>query len=90
MIEFIKIILGLIFTLFLPGYLLSLLLFKKLRRIERISLSIGLSIAITVFLGFSLSAVSYLTFSKAITERSVWISFILLCVIFTIAKLFRR
>ncbi|MCX9075079.1 MAG: VanZ family protein [Candidatus Methanoperedens sp.] len=56
--SFLRIILALPLLLFLPGYLLMAVMFPKrgeLSPIERFTLSIGLSIAITVFDGFALN-----------------------------------
>ena len=50
-IELLHFIIGIAFLLFIPGYLLSLVLFKKLEILERIALAIGLSISIDVILG---------------------------------------
>lgn len=51
-----NITIGLIFLLFLPGFLLSLILFskKELKIVERMILSITLSIAISIGLGIIL------------------------------------
>ena len=54
----IRIILGLLFVLFLPGYSLIAALFPKkkdLDTIERLALSFGLSIAITPLIGLLLN-----------------------------------
>ena len=54
----IRIILGLLFVLFLPGYSLIAALFPRkddLDAIERVALSFGLSIAISPLLGFTLN-----------------------------------
>jgi len=45
-IGLLSIIFGVFFILFLPGFLLSLIFIKKIDNIERITLSIGLSIAL--------------------------------------------
>jgi len=55
---FIRILISLPFLLFLPGYVLISLMFPKkgdLSKIERFTLSIGLSIVIVVFDGFGLN-----------------------------------
>ena len=83
-LNIIKIISGLLFGLFIPGYLLSLILFKKLKIIERVCLSIGLSISIIVVLGFFLTAISYLTNIKGITALTVWFSLLTISLIFII------
>jgi len=82
-LSIIRVIVGII-ALFLPGYLLSFILFKKLKIIERICLAIGLSIVIIVFLGFFLTAISYLTNIKGITTQNVWFSLLIICIIFII------
>ena len=79
----IRVVLGLLFVLFLPGYLLSLILFKRLQTVERICLAVGLSVVIVVFLGFFLTAIGYLTNLKGITVISVWLSLLIICGIFT-------
>ena len=80
----IRITLGLVFVVFLPGYLLSRILFRELKIIERICLAFGLSVLITVILSFFLTAISNLTNLKAINVYSVWISLLGLCTIFVI------
>ena len=89
-LEMIRIILGLLFSIFLPGYLLSLILFRKLKIIERICLSVGLSVSILVFLGFFLSGIGYLINIKAINALSVWFLLLVVCVIFTTILLARK
>ena len=65
---------GLAIGLFLPGYLVTLLLFKKLDLPERIFLAILFSacidIAIAVFLGYNLAAKN---FTGGMTQQNVWI-----------------
>jgi len=54
---------SLIILLFLPGYALIAVMFPKMGEIsgiERFTLSVGLSVAITVFDGFAISVTSYL------------------------------
>ena len=80
----IRIILGLSFTLFIPGYLLSLILFRKLKIIERICLSFGLSVVIVVFFAFFLTLISNITNAKGITTFSVWLSLLTVSIIFII------
>jgi uncharacterized membrane protein len=84
MINIITIILGLLFVLFIPGYLLSLIILKKLNLIERICLSFGLSVVIVVFLSFFLTAIGYFLKIRAITAFSVWLSLLILSLFFTI------
>ena len=82
-LSIIRVIVGII-ALFLPGYLLSFILFKKLKIIERICLAIGLSIVIIVFLGFFLTVISYLTNTKVLITQVVWLSLLIICIIFII------
>ena len=86
----IKVILGLLITMFLPGYLLSVILVRKSEIIERICLSIGLSIFIIVVLSFFLTAISYLLNIKGITSLSVWLSLLVVCVILFIIIRMRK
>lgn len=80
--EIIKTLLGLLFVILMPGYLFSLIIFRKLDVIERFCLSIGLSMVIVVSLSFNLSGIGYLTKTKGITVQNVWISLIGVCVFF--------
>lgn len=82
--DILRIIFGILFVMFMPGYLLTFLLFKKLGVIERISLAIGLSISIVVFLGFFLTAVGYIAGIKGITAYSIWFSLLTISLIFLI------
>lgn len=50
-LKLIKIVFGVSFVLFIPGVLLTLVLFKKMDWLERLALGFGLSISITVFTG---------------------------------------
>lgn len=86
-LDIIRIILGLLTVMFLPGYLLSLILLKKLSLAERLCLAIGLSIFIVVFLGFFLTLVSYLSKTKGISIFGVWLSLIIICLLLIIALL---
>ena len=78
----IKIMLGLLLVLFFPGYLLSLIVFKKLDIVERIALATGLSMAILVPLSFNLTLIGYAAKTKGITTKSVWFSLSVLCSFF--------
>jgi len=83
-LEVIQIILGIIFTLIVPGYLLSLILFKKFKPLERISIAIGLSIFVVVVLGFFLSALNYLYDFQGITKFTVWLSLVVISIVFAV------
>jgi len=83
-LSIIKTILGILFVLFIPGYLLSWIFFRKLGLIERVCVSIGLSIVVVAFLSFFLTGISYLPHIKGITSQSVWISLLITCLTFTV------
>lgn len=51
-LNFLKIILGIFYSLFLPGFIISYLLFSKINIIKRVNLSFLLSIAITSIIIF--------------------------------------
>lgn len=87
--KILMIIIGLLFVLFIPGYLLSLILLKKSDLVERIVLSFGLSVFIVVLLGFFLTLIGNFLDIKGITSLSVWTSLIIVCAIFVVA-LFRE
>ncbi len=76
--------------LFLPGYLLDLILFKKQEPLERCCMSIGLSFAIIVTLGFLLTLVSNILDVKAINSLTVFLSMILLSLVFTMIILLKK
>jgi len=54
MLGVIRIIIAAAFLLFIPGYLLTLIFFKKIDKLERIALAIGLSICFSVLVGLVL------------------------------------
>jgi len=63
-----QVLLGAAFFFFIPGYLLTLVLFKKdTTYFEKIALSIGLSLAINIFIGLLLA------FNKIFTSKNLWI-----------------
>mgnify|MGYP001593716250 CR=1 FL=1 len=80
--DFIKIGLGLLVVVFLPGFLLSFIMLNRLDLVERIVLSIGLSIYIATLISFNLSMVGYIRETRGITTENVWISLFGICVLF--------
>lgn len=58
-IEIITAIICIFFVLFIPGYLLSLLLFKDVDVFERVAISVVLSIFVDVFVGLFFGATKY-------------------------------
>jgi len=87
-LQIFQFILGVAFFFFIPGYLLTLVLFKKgITDFEKIALSIGLSLVINIFIGLLLA------FNKIFTSKNLWIcviiiSSILLIILFVKKKKF--
>ena len=82
-LQLLHIMVGLLFGLFIPGFLLTLILFKKIDLLERIALSIGLSIAVDVFVGLFLGANQTMKeITGGITEFGVWLYLIAVSIIF--------
>jgi len=80
-ISTLRIIFGLLLTLFLPGYALTLALFpKKTSTIERIALGSVLSIALTLLTALTLDLVLGVDF----TAENMSISLIILTLAFTL------
>lgn len=70
-LQIFQFILGVAFFFFIPGYFLTLVLFKEgITNFEKIALSIGLSLAINIFIGLLLA------FNKIFTSRNLWICII--------------
>ena len=76
-IELLHFIIGMAFLLFIPGYLLGLVLFKKLEILERIALAIGLSISIDLVLGliFGFNKLAA-QITGGISELKIWLGLI--------------
>ncbi len=89
-INVLRIILGILLTLFIPGYLLSLFLIKKIRLFERILISIGLSIIIVSALAVFLTLISIIFGINAINEISVWLSLAFISIIFMLIFLVQK
>lgn len=84
-LQIFQFILGAAFFFFIPGYLLTIVLFKKdIINFEKIALSIGLSLAINIFIGLLLA------FNKIFISKNLWICIItislILLIIFFIEK----
>jgi len=75
-LKILQFILGTAFFFFIPGYLLTLILFKKgITDFEKIALSIGLSLAINIFTGLLLAS------NKIFTSENLWICVIIISLI---------
>ena len=78
-LKILQFILGTAFFFFIPGYFLTITLFKKdIINFEKIALSIGLSLAINIFIGLLLA------FNKIFTSRNLWICIITISLILLI------
>ena len=78
-LEILQFILGFAFFFFIPGYLLTIALFKEdITKFEKIALSIGLSLAINIFIGLLLA------FNKIFTSKNLWICIIIISLILLI------
>lgn len=84
---YIRWVLGFLYVLFIPGFTIVQVLFPKeneISPVERIGLGLGLSVAITPFIGYMLS------YSGIGTEPvSVTVSFVVLSIFFATIALFR-
>ncbi|MCM2325519.1 MAG: DUF1616 domain-containing protein [Candidatus Woesearchaeota archaeon] len=84
-------LLSVILVLFLPGYLLSLIIHKDIVPIERIILSIAYSIILDVVVGFFLGGNKELFLSTGGYQKlTVIILLISLCLLFFVILLARR
>jgi uncharacterized membrane protein len=79
-----QVITGIAFLFFIPGFLLVLILFKKLNLLEKIILTIGFSISINIFLGLLLAI------TKIYTRTNLYIALILISVIFLLFYLYKK
>lgn len=93
----IQAIAGTLFAFFIPGYLIVLLSFKELNNLEKIALSIVISIMIAVAIGIFLGYNENMkNITGGVTEKNVWIYELMVSTILLIAyllkekKLFRK
>ncbi len=80
--EIIRLIAGLALVMFLPGYLLSRIIFQEISLPGRISLSCGLSVTITVAMGFFLTFIGNALGIKTITPWGAALSLTAVCIVF--------
>lgn len=71
---------GFLFVLFLPGYALVRVLFRELDILEKIALGVGLSIAISVFVGLALNFTPYGIRFKPVLFSLTAVTLVFLCV----------
>lgn len=89
-LDIIRIAVGLVFSLFLPGFLLNLLMFKKQDVNERIALSFVFSIVILTILGFSLGFQSIADLTGGITKSNLYISLLIINLVLGITCLIKK
>lgn len=79
LLQILQLIIGTAFLLFIPGFLLTKVLFKKQDILERIALSIGISICIDVILGmiFGFNE-SVANITGGLTKTSLWLSLLVI------------
>lgn len=84
-VEILRIITGGVYIMFLPGFILSLIIFKKISCIERLTYSIAISIAvvpIVVFWGYKLGFL--------VTPINILVEIYFLIILLTIVLLMQR
>jgi uncharacterized membrane protein len=90
-LDIIHAIIGLAFALFIPGFLLTKLLFKDQETLETIAFSITFSIVIGIFLGLFLGANEIMHFlTGGITELNVWFYMVVITLILAILYLLKQ
>ncbi len=70
---------GFFVVLFLPGYLLSLLMLPRLRISERLAMSLGLSVFVVVLFSFLFTIIGSFSSAGLITGVTVWLSMAFVC-----------
>ena len=88
---------GMLFALFIPGYLLTIIFFKELKSLQRIVLAVALSIiidvGIAIFLGYN---ENMKILAGGVTTANIWFyslvisSFLLIIYFFTKTKSFKK
>jgi len=87
----IQIIFGILFAFFIPGFLLTLLLFNNLNILEEIAFSISFSLIILLFLGLFLGVNETMANLRGgITEFNLWFYLIFLTILLSGAYLIKR
>jgi len=84
-------IIGLAFALFVPGFLLTKILFKEQEILETIAFSIAFSIGIDIFLGLFLGAneTMYLL-TGGITELNLWFYLLIITSILAVVLVLQK
>ena len=86
-----QVILGLVLALFLPGFLLTKLLFDDLKTLELIVLSLVFSLVIDIVLGLFLGASEYMAdLTGGITEFNLWFYLVTITIILGFSLLAKK
>jgi len=84
-------IIGLAFALFIPGFLLTKIIFKEQEILETIAFSIAFSIGIDIFLGLFLGANETMyKLTGGITELNLWFYLLIITAILTVILILQK
>jgi len=87
----INVIFGLLFGLFLPGYLLMKIFYDKQKGVERFILIVALSLAVDVLIGLSLGGNHIMKdLTGGITVLNVWVYMIFVCLVLFVVFLVKK
>ncbi|MBS3170901.1 DUF1616 domain-containing protein [Candidatus Woesearchaeota archaeon] len=90
-VDILHAVIGLAFALFIPGFLLTKIIFKEQELLETIAFSVAFSIAIDIFLGLFLGANKTMyEITGGITEMNVWFYIVIITVILGIVYLIKE
>ena len=81
-IDILRVVIGSLFALFIPGFLLVLIFFKELNKLQKVTLSIVLSMIMTVFISIFMGYNETMKdLTGGVTAYNLWIYEILISVI---------
>ena len=84
-------IIGLAFALFIPGFLLTKIIFKEQELLETIAFSIAFSIGIDIFLGLFLGANETMyQLTGGITELNLWFYLLIITSILVVVLVLQK
>jgi uncharacterized membrane protein len=91
MLSGLRIVFGLILTLFLPGYLIARTFFKELSGLEKVAIAFVLSISIDIFLGLFLGYNEKMKdLTGGITASNLWLHLTLITLILFVIYAIRQ
>jgi len=86
----IRITIGLLLALFIPGYLIARIFFKELSELEKVALAFVLSISVDIFLGLFLGYNKTMKdLTGGITAMNLWFYLSIITIILLITYLLR-